>query len=244
MTWTEDEVKRMNALENLQYAVIGKFSFGWPQLEELRKMIRAQCHIKGDFQIGLLRNKHVLIRLELFEDFVNMMAITSLMRPLIYEEKFIVTEETTQAMAWISFPDLWPTFFGKESLFSLATTIGKPIHLDNATINKTRPSCARVKVQVDLLGELPNLVELEVADPIKNTSRVEKIREVYDMLPKYCKKCRLHGHNEEECKILHPELKKKEPTEDEKGNDNEVFKQQHQRVQGKVYKQWIPTTFS
>lgn len=97
---------------------------------------------------------------------------------------------------------------------------------------------------MDLLGELPNLVELEVADPIKNTSRVEKIRVVYDMLPKYCKKCILHRHNEEACRILHPELKKKEPTEDEKGNDNEVVKQQHQRVQGKVYKQWVPTTFS
>ncbi|KAG5600021.1 hypothetical protein H5410_031391 [Solanum commersonii] len=160
VTWTEDEVKRMNALENLQYAVIGKFSFGWPQLE------------------GIKEDDTVLN---------------------------VILKETSRS----------------ESLFSLATTIEKPIHLDYATINKTRPSCARVKVQVDLLGELPNLVELEVADPIKNTSRVEKIRVVYDMLPKYCKKCILHRHNEEACRILHPELKKKEPTEDEKGNDNE-----------------------
>ncbi|KAH0705742.1 hypothetical protein KY285_010277 [Solanum tuberosum] len=92
------------------------------------------------------------------------------MRPLIYDEKFKVAEKITQAMTWISFLDLWPTFFRKESLFSLASAIGKPIHLDNANINKTRPSCERVKVQVDLLGELPKFVELEVVDPVKNSS--------------------------------------------------------------------------
>ncbi|WMV47242.1 hypothetical protein MTR67_040627 [Solanum verrucosum] len=242
----------MNVLENLQYAVIGKFSYGWPQLEELRKLIPSQCQIKGTCQIGLLRNKHVLIRLELFEDFVNIMAkpsyyitdregFTYPMRPLIYDEKFKVTEETTQAMAWISFPDLWPTFFRKESLFSLAAAIGKPIQLDNATINKTRPSCARVKVQVDLLGELPTMVELEITDPIKNTSRVEKVRVIYDMLPKYCKKCRLQSHNEEECRILHPELRKKTPTDEENGIDNEVDPQQPQRAQGRSNRQWIST---
>ncbi|MCD7456052.1 hypothetical protein HAX54_030526 [Datura stramonium] len=55
-------------------------------------------------------------------------------------------EETTQAMTWILFPKLLPTFFVKESLFTLAFVVGKPLHLDIATINKTRPSCAMVKM--------------------------------------------------------------------------------------------------
>lgn len=37
--WTEEEVHRMNYIENLQYAVVGKFSYGWPDLEELRTII-------------------------------------------------------------------------------------------------------------------------------------------------------------------------------------------------------------
>ncbi|KAG5572391.1 hypothetical protein H5410_062157 [Solanum commersonii] len=105
VTWTDDEVKRMNALENLQYAVIRKFSYGWPQLGKLRKLIPSQCNIKGADQIGLLRNRRVLIRMELYEDFVNMMArplyyisdregFAYPMRPLIYDEKFKVTEKS------------------------------------------------------------------------------------------------------------------------------------------------------
>ncbi|KAH0708912.1 hypothetical protein KY284_010339 [Solanum tuberosum] len=37
--WMEREVKRMNVIENLQYTIVGKFSYGWPELEELRMLI-------------------------------------------------------------------------------------------------------------------------------------------------------------------------------------------------------------
>lgn len=35
----ESEVNRMNAIEGLQYAVLGKFSYGWPKLQELHCII-------------------------------------------------------------------------------------------------------------------------------------------------------------------------------------------------------------
>lgn len=128
VVWTEDELDRMNIIENLQYAVVGKFSYGWTKIEELRTLIPKQCKIKGKCKIGLLRNRHILIRFSLQEDFINMMSKTSyyflakddysyMMRPLIYDANFTIEEETTQAMVWISFPDLKPTFFVKESIF-------------------------------------------------------------------------------------------------------------------------------
>ncbi|KAH0698548.1 hypothetical protein KY284_012763 [Solanum tuberosum] len=138
-------------------------------------------------------------------------------------------------MAWISFRDLRTTFFVKESLFSLASAIWKPIHLDMATINKTRPSCARVKVQVDLLVDLPKFVELEIEDPISQSSRVERIKVLYDVLPKYCKKCKLQGHNEDDCRVLHPELKKDNQievaTEADPTKNKEVHMNQHRTFQ-------------
>ncbi|KAG5576187.1 hypothetical protein H5410_056321 [Solanum commersonii] len=132
----EEEVEKMNIMENLQLAVVGKFSYGWPELEELRIQIPKQCGIKGDCRIGLLRNRHILIRLNRMEDFVNIMA-------------------------------------KNESLFSIPADVGKPIHLDKATINKTRPSCARLKVQVDLATELPRQVEIEVVDNNHNMKNKE-----------------------------------------------------------------------
>lgn len=83
-------------------------------------------------------------------------------RTTIYDAKANIYEETTQAMAWILFFNINPTFFMKESTFSLASTIGKPILLYLTTVNKTRPKCARVKVQEDLLVELPKCMEIEI----------------------------------------------------------------------------------
>ncbi|KAM3221779.1 hypothetical protein P3L10_021049 [Capsicum annuum] len=208
VVWTEEEVDRMNVLENLQYAVIGKFSYGWPVIDDLRMQIPKQLNVKGRCNIGFLRNRHILIR---FEDFVNVSknvyyindkdGYSYQMRPLIHDTKFRMEEETTQAMAWISFPNLTPTFFVKESLFSLVSAVGKPIPLDMATINKTRPSCAKVKVQVDLLASFPEFVEIGIVNSITKVSRVEKVKIQYDYMPKYCQKCMLQGHDEQDCRL-------------------------------------------
>lgn len=209
----------MNIIENLQYAIVGKFSFGWPKLDDLRIQISKQCNIKGECKIGLLRNRHILFRLSHMEDFVNILSksvyyilakdgFSYQMRPFIYDAKFKPTVETSKAVAWISFPDLLSTFFGKESLFSIASAIGKPLQLGMVMINKTRPSCTRVKILVDLLANLPEVIEIEVVNNKQNEPSIQIVKIQYDFVPKYCKTCKLQGHDEEECRTLYPELKK------------------------------------
>ncbi|KAJ8571072.1 hypothetical protein K7X08_038044 [Anisodus acutangulus] len=139
-------------IEKLNFAVVGMFSYGWPELEEIRIQVPKQCGIKGDYKVGLFRRRHILMRFELLEDFITMTSkaahyinsrddFSYQIRPLIYDPKFKIDKETTMAMAWISFPNLLPTYFVKEYLFTLASTVGKPLQLDMTTINKTRPSC-------------------------------------------------------------------------------------------------------
>ncbi|KAF3627430.1 hypothetical protein FXO38_28765 [Capsicum annuum] len=230
--WTENEVAHMDTIENLNFAIIGKFSDGWPSLDELRRIIPLQCGAKSECQVVFFHNRHVLISCESKEDFVNIMSKSSyflkakdgklyMMRPLIYDSKFKIDAETTQAIAWISFPSLLPTFFVKAALFSLASAVGKPLQLDAATINKTGPSCARVKVQVDLGGNLPKHVNMEIVDEDTCAIRMEKVRIKYDSLPRYSNRCKLQGHSMENCRILHPELVQKNVEGDNfKGNGN------------------------
>ncbi|KAH0652600.1 hypothetical protein KY289_030278 [Solanum tuberosum] len=123
--WTEDEVETMNRVENLQYVVVGKFTYEWADLDELRRIIPLQCDIKGGCQIRLFRNKHILIRMTEQADFINLISkgafyilckdgYSYLMRTLIYNPRFNIKEETTKTLAWISFPNLPPTYFAKE----------------------------------------------------------------------------------------------------------------------------------
>ncbi|XP_075088391.1 uncharacterized protein LOC142170390 [Nicotiana tabacum] len=110
-------------------------------------------------------------------------------------------------MAWISFPNLLPTYFVKECLFSLASAVGKPLHLDLATVKKTRPSCARVKVLVDLLADLPKKVRMDIVNEVNGDVRTEWVTINYDYLPKYCKECKLQGHDILECWRINPDLR-------------------------------------
>ncbi|KAG5595770.1 hypothetical protein H5410_037002 [Solanum commersonii] len=211
--WTEEEVGRMNKIENLQFAVIGKFSYEWSDLEELRRSIPQQCGIKGGCQIGLFRNRHILICLNLHKDFINLISkgafyiickdgYSYLMRTLIYDDKFKISEETTKTVAWISLPNLIPTFFVKKCLYSLAFVVGSPVHLDLATINKTRPSCARVKVLVDLKGTIPKAVQMDIENEARADIQSEIVLIKYDYLPEYCSGCKMQGNDMEACLLL------------------------------------------
>ncbi|XP_060200453.1 uncharacterized protein LOC132628704 [Lycium barbarum] len=190
-------------------------------MDELRKIIPDQCGIKGNCEIGLFRHRHVLIQLSLMEDLVNLCSKTSyylnskdgysyLMRPLIYGTKFKTDEETSKVISWIALPDLMPTFFVKEAIFSIALAVGTPLHVNKATENRTRPSFARVKVMINLLDELPDFVNMEIEDDVSHEIRIEKVKIRYDNLPKYCRECKLQGHNEDGCWNLHPELYQEE----------------------------------
>lgn len=95
--------------------------------------------------------------------------------------------ETTITVAWISLP---PNFFGKETIFSIASAVEKSLQVDLVTTNKIRPSCARVKVEVDLKSTLPKWVSVGIRK--KSGEITDKwIQIKYDYLLKYFHTCKL-----------------------------------------------------
>lgn len=48
---------------------------------------------------------------------------------------------------------------------------------------------------------------------IQKKSRMEQVKVQYDILPKYCMRCKVQSHVEDECRVLHPKLKKVDVTE-------------------------------
>lgn len=101
--FTEAEVDRMNVIEGLHYAVLGKLSYGWPELQELRRIVPVQYGIKGECNIGFFRDGLVLICLSLWEDYITLTLKNYFyvkakdgyeyqIRSLIYDVKFKVGE--------------------------------------------------------------------------------------------------------------------------------------------------------
>lgn len=73
--WEEDELLHMKINEDLEYVVAGKFSYGWPNIQEVRKIIPKKYELKGEVNIGLLCNRYVLIKASRIEDYVNLLSI-------------------------------------------------------------------------------------------------------------------------------------------------------------------------
>lgn len=53
-----------------------------------------------------------------------------------------------------------PNFFAKDVIFSITLAVGKPVIVDMAMRNLTRPSWENVKIEVDLIAKLPERVRI------------------------------------------------------------------------------------
>ncbi|KAH0695937.1 hypothetical protein KY289_013419 [Solanum tuberosum] len=67
----------------------------------------------------------------------------------------------------------------------MAAAVGKPLVIDKFMNNQTRPSCVRVKVEIDPLKELPKRIQINCVDEETGTVRSKWKTIQYDYLPKY-----------------------------------------------------------
>ena len=190
-----------------RFALIGKFSRGRPKLEEVRKFI-ASLDLRENPMIGLLDARHVLIQLNNEADFHRVWfrriwyVASFPMRVFKWTTDFHVDRESSVVPLWLQLPKLPLHFFNKQVIFQIASMVGNPLLVDAATLAVSRPSVARVCVEMDLLRSTPSRVW------IGNGNHAGFWQElVVENLPRYCSHCFRQGHDVETCHVLKPELR-------------------------------------
>ncbi|XP_060212213.1 uncharacterized protein LOC132639829 [Lycium barbarum] len=119
---------------------------------------------------------------------------------------------------WVLLPSLPIHCHSWHYVKQIVGTIGTPLSMDLATENRTRPSMAKVRVEIDLTKPKIDSVWIGVEDddsPLKGfTQKIE-----YENVPKYCRHCKLLGHSILQCR--HAEKKKEDAKEKHiEGEDN------------------------
>ncbi|KAH0769972.1 hypothetical protein KY290_013953 [Solanum tuberosum] len=76
--------------------------------------------------------------------------------------KFKPEEETTLTSVWINLPDLPWHFYKWDALCRIVSPIGTPIVMDKVTLSKTRPTMAKVRVEIDLTKTRVHEVAVEI----------------------------------------------------------------------------------
>ncbi|KAL2500198.1 Uncharacterized protein Adt_25748 [Abeliophyllum distichum] len=204
LTITADEEASLT--EPFKFTLVGKFSHRKPSMVEVRNSFQ-KFRFTGEFKIGLIDFKHILIHLTHEDDYSRLFLkplwfiMGCPMRVLKWTCDFHPDAETPIAPVWISFPLLPVDLRAKEFLFALSKLVGVPLRIDEATADLLRPSEVRVCVEVNLEHKLPDRVWIE-----RGESRSFWQPVVYEQLPHFCAKCRHMGHLIDKCRAGMPPL--------------------------------------
>ena len=104
-------------------------------------------------------------------------------------------EDFANVPVWVKLPDLPLECWNERALSKIVSRVGKPITTDKLTRTKERLSYARVMVEVDASKKLVTAVEIRLPTGVVYSQLV-----IFEVIPKYCKKCRTFGHMEGDCK--------------------------------------------
>ncbi|KAK6135777.1 hypothetical protein DH2020_030472 [Rehmannia glutinosa] len=169
--------------------LIGKFSFAIPHPKGIDSGL-SSLNLKGPYSWSFANPSHIIIKLQLEEDFNKlwMGTLWSLrdcpMRVFKWTPSFNPRTEAPLAPVWIRLPGLPIHFFDHNALFAISMIIGTPLQVDSLTASRSRLSMARVCVELDLLKERIEEIVLEFDD----TSHAQKI--IYERIPDYCTHCK------------------------------------------------------
>ncbi|EOY06960.1 Uncharacterized protein TCM_021522 [Theobroma cacao] len=201
----EDEIQTL--AKPFKLSLVGKFS-RMPKLQDVRAAFKG-IGLAGAYEVRWLDYKHVLIHLSNEQDFnriwtkQNWFIATQKMRVFKWTPEFEPEKESAVVPVWISFPNLKAHLFEKSALLLIAKTVGKPLFVDEATANGSRPSVARVCVEFDCrqppLDQVWIVVQNRKTGEITNgySQRVE-----FAQMPAYCDHCCHVGHKETDCILL------------------------------------------
>ncbi|KAK6919812.1 protein of unknown function DUF4283 [Dillenia turbinata] len=198
--FSKEDINKLVALFKL--TLVEKFSHEKPKLEEIRKFF-ATLNLRGTIIVGHLDTRHVLLRFTKEGDFLQIWTprlwqiFKFPMRTFRWTPYFHVSRESSIVSIWLSLPCLPIYFFDKHSLFSIVNSIGRSLYADSATFVSTRPSVARVCVEVDLFKPIPQRVWVDMIG--ESSGFWQPI--IADYIPKYCTSCWHLGHDQNECQV-------------------------------------------
>ncbi|KAG5597029.1 hypothetical protein H5410_038261 [Solanum commersonii] len=217
--------------DTCKLTLIGKFTKICPSIEKIRDDFKITILLKGSVKIGAYNMHHIFLDFDLEADHRNVYGRNFLtlcnmqMKLLKWKPDFRPEAETTLAPVWINLPDLRWHFFEWDALCRIMAHIGVPIISDKATFSKTRPTKAKIKVEIDITK--PQISEIQIV--IKNENgELESISQKveYENVLDYCSNCKAQGHSDDNCRILHPELRRS----GNKHNTNEMQMPQQKNI--------------
>jgi len=139
----------------------------------------------------------------------------------------IYTQRNTHTHVWIRLMALPQEYWMERTLREIASAVGTPLIIDNATTKRVFGHYARILVDMDFTRKLFHEIVVE------KEGYSFPVKVVYERMPDYCTHCQTIGHDVSACRWLFPR-------KDKVGNAaKEIVGQGKKPVQAKR-SEWVP----
>lgn len=158
IAFPQSEVLKLS--ESFDLTLIGKFSYGIPQIFDITKMLK-DCNLKGRFSVSFIDKRHISIKLFLEEDFNALWLMENPnvhgtpLRFFKWSPSFSFEAESPIVPVWLALENLPLFLFHKEALFDLGRLLGKPIRVDGYTANRSKLNQPNICIEMDVSKNLP-----------------------------------------------------------------------------------------
>ncbi|KAL0903863.1 hypothetical protein M5K25_025919 [Dendrobium thyrsiflorum] len=143
-----------------QFSLVGFFPSKRPSLDSNRKFF-FNLKLNGEVSITLLDSSHILIKLTNDQNYCRVfchrsyLVFNCYMKLMKWSPSLDVSVESPVIPIWVAFPLLRPHLYTPRILHGLGALFGKPLKIDAATSAGSRPSMARVLVELDITKSYP-----------------------------------------------------------------------------------------
>ncbi|KAL0926198.1 hypothetical protein M5K25_002408 [Dendrobium thyrsiflorum] len=186
-----------------QYALVSFFPLCRLSVDAIRKFF-FNLKLHADFSVTVLDQSHILIKLSNDLDYSRIFCHRSylvnnyFMKITKWSPSLDISIESPMIPILVSFPNLRPHLFSPRILHSLGSMFGRPLKVDSATSVGSRPSLARVLVELDITKNFPDKIRLG-PDKLGYIQSVEM-----EVFPAFCDQCKAIGHKRGECRTVSP----------------------------------------
>ncbi|KAK4716316.1 hypothetical protein R3W88_014654 [Solanum pinnatisectum] len=223
----EDFMQKMPG--RCKFTLVGKFTNAMHKMEIIRKSFITQTQLTGGVKIAHFNSRHIYIDLDNEADHISVWTKQKMyiaghsMKLQMWTPTFKPAEETPIVPVWITLPKLhWHCYY-MDILTPLLSPIGKALYLDFATMQKTRGSVAKERVQIDLTKKRHQYVWMGFSENDPTIGKWQIIE--FEDVPSYCLYCKHQGHILGECPVKErdEEIRKKKEMENiKKGHDKQL----------------------
>ncbi|WMV38372.1 hypothetical protein MTR67_031757 [Solanum verrucosum] len=179
--------------DTCRWTIIGKFSRTRPAIDIIRAEFNNIIQLKGTVKIGAFDLKHVFIDVEYEEDYESLSSRNyihlegdCIMQLQKWTPFFKPAKRNSIAPVWITLPDLSWQFFEWDALCRIVNPIGYPLIMDKATSTNSRPTTAKLRVELDLAKPRIREVAVEIRNAEGGFERFTQKVE-YEDLPEFCR---------------------------------------------------------